>query len=335
MSNKITTIETDSFVLTKINDTNSITIEIKEGTNSFLELLKILKDNPGCNITIYNIYSYKVFNLLVALFSREEYDGTVTFNLRDSENNMDDLEKQEFLDLFNIPSYIKIRGFIQNNEQNSFSTWAHNLGNSFKEELVKHLEDSDRNLFEGQEEVINDFYKEFNKEYHEENEGKSINEIDSKILFRQIFRLMQRRFYIDRSQAIDYFTGNFARPDCPGADDPVQIYKTKKGTSDGLVHLLTLLTNNSTFGLNCVPVSGQLVSGYPHEWNEFIDENGNILHYDLTIGMEGLTEDELSKVKERYIEEEYPWVNNNRPAEAITYVFKPGIGKKEEKNKSA
>lgn len=326
MSNSFTTVKTESFEWTKIDNTNRITIEIKEGINSYHDILNILRENPGYDITIYNIYSYSVFNLLIALLSRIEYDGTVTLDLVDGYSNMDDLEKHEILDLFNIPSYVKIKGFLLNNEQNAFSTWAHNQAGLFKETLAKHLASEDKKLFESQEEIIKSFYNDYGKRI-ELNQGTQ----NTQETLNQICRFIKERITLDRNLSLDEFTGNFAKFECAWAENPVEIYKRRKGTSDGIVHLLTLLSNNSIFGVDCVPVSGHLANGNIHIWNEFIDSDNNIYHYDCAFNIEGLPDTELAKCKERTIDEEYPWVKSKRPVPAITYTFKPSTDKEEEK----
>ncbi|MBR4350640.1 MAG: hypothetical protein IKP98_00210 [Bacilli bacterium] len=321
---------TKSFDCRYDNLYGNVLVTLKKDKTDLDKLRVVLEDNPQDNIIISEIDSVDTFNLLVSIFTNLSFDGTVTLDLLSNADWQNGLVKNTIIDLFNIPSYIKIKGFQRDNEQDAFAVWTHNQKDSIKERLFSHLTDLDKKLFEGQEQVINDFYNQFMEVY--KYDDKSIVEEDPRVLMVQIFRLIQSRYALDRSLSFDLFTGNFIKTDNPkaaNANNPVHIYKEGKGTSDGRVQLLTLLANNSKFKLDCTPVWGNLISGHLHEWNEYIDSNNRIYHFDLAFGMEGLPEAELMGCKERTIEGEYPSVENIRST--VVYAYRPGIGKKEDK----
>jgi len=325
---------TKSFDCRYDNLDGNVLVVLKKDKTDLDKLREVLEDNPQGNIIISEIDSVDTLNLLVSIFTNLSFDGTVTIDLLPYADWQKALVKDTKIDLSNIPSYIKIKGFQRDNEQDAFAVWAHNQKDSIKERLFGHLTDLDKELFEGQEQVINDFYNQFMEVY--KYDDKSITEADPRVLMIQIFRLIQSRYTLDISLSFDLFTGNFIKIDNPkaaNANDPVHIYREGKGTSDGRVQLFTLLANNSKFNLDCTPVWGNLISKHLHEWNEFVDSNGQIFHYDLAFGMEGIPEEELMNWKERTIEGEYPSVEKIRPK--LIYSYRPGIGKKEDENKSA
>ena len=321
---------TDSFYCSYEYITDIVTIRLKKDQSRYNDLTTILKDHPKGNVVIKGIESVDTINLLMTIFANYNYDGTVTFDLLDYDFDLEGLDRNTIIDLSNIPSYIRINGFLPKNEQNGFSIWAHNQGEKTKEILSNCLIKADKIEFEEQERIINDFYNVFMEEYKEDYENKSIEDEKPKKVFEQIIKLIQKKYVLDRSLALDGFTGDFAKNEFSKADDPVEIYKEGKGTSDGRVQLLTLLANNSVFKLTCSPACGELACGSVHEWNEFVDSDGQIFHYDLAFNID-VPEDRLIKTHERTLEEEFPEVTNNR----VVYVLHQGLGKKEDKNKSA
>lgn len=332
MSNDVSVKTTNSFVYKK--NGNSITFDLNEKANSLLDLANILKENPGCNVVINNITSYKTFNLLIALFSREQYEGIITLDLLSSNNSLNDINRHEILDLFDIPSFVRIKGFLPNNHQNAFSIWAHNQGGKFKQILSAHLSEEERKLFEEQEKIINIFFIEFMNKFYSDG-SKSFCDVDPKTKLSQIYSFIQEKYPLGRELALDKFTGNFANEKNLWADDPTKIFEAGKGTSDGRAHLLALLANNSVFNVDCVPVQGELACGYFHEWNEFKDINGEILHYDLAFNIEHLSESELETKKERKINgNEIPWFKKKNEEDSlppVTYIFKPSSSNNIEK----
>lgn len=280
----------------------TLLVFLDDNAESFYDVVRILKEKPNSNMTIKNIKSYKTYNILISLLAGLKHNGIVTLDLLYRDNGVDDIERYEILDLFNIPSFVKISGFDRNGMQTSFTTWAHNQAGEFKNTLSRHLTDDSREAFESQEAVIKDFDERFG--------NKKISLLgDSKVMLDHICAYIKSNITMDRDLALDSFTGGIAKYECSWAENPTEVYKKKRGTSDGIAELITLLANNSKYSINCVTVKGELANGCYHEWNELVDENGNILHYDLAFNIEGMPEDKLN---DRTVREEYSWVRDLR-----------------------
>lgn len=302
-----------------MKDSRNMTVVLNENKESdFSELKDVLDKHPGCFIVVDNIYSVEVLKSLISLFESIHYNGSVILKLG-SNDSLKDLGRYEVLELYRLPEYVKIEGISLDNKQTKFGTWAHNQHRAYRGILINHLIANDTKAFYDQEKVINDFYM---------NNIKLLNYYgNTNVLLDELFKLVQRTYPIDRSLSKDDFTGCFSSEN-DWASDPVEVYKNKKGTADGIAELLSLLGNNSTFCINIFTVKGVLNNGKEHVWNEYVDDDGNIFHYDIAFGLVHIEDNKLS---DRKITEENIFVQELRNAKtSITHEplsYKPNENK--------
>lgn len=259
-------------------EANLLKIYLQYGNDyNYSEIIKAIYDHRGCSITIADVFSTDALNSVCNILSVLDYDNDITIDLTYSDN-MEDIQNGDYIQLDTLPSNIKIKGFPKDNLQSEFTTWAHNLDPAGKNNVLNVLTKEDKLIFLKQSNVIQKFKKEF---IHYLTISKKLPEETEKTAFAYLNSLSER----ERFELIfDYIRSHFvciSDESSKKYDDVVKIFEEGTGSSKGLAHLLTLLSNNYFFNLNCTPVSGVTSNGIPHTWNLFVDSKNNIYQYDL------------------------------------------------------
>lgn len=288
----------------RITSDNTILISIMNKVDDDLtDLYKILFKYPKANVVIKNINSLKELNSLCRILGTCQYDGNVTIDLlsRITRNHsLEGLVNNMYIDLEDLPSFVKINGFYKNSTQTDFSIWAHNLNVEDKTTLLRCLTDEDKKLFMEQEKVIDSFYNEFIEACPE---ALTLSE---KERFEKVFMYIFINFpYSFEALGSD----GDVKLDCYHTKDALETYKNRRGVCGGRANLLTLVTNNPKLCCNSATISGNTEpsSTYPngqsHAWNVFIDNDGKAYHYDLSF--KSFCRRDLLDIGERRIDEIY------------------------------
>lgn len=261
-------------------DKKTIKILLDENKDChYLSILQALSEYKDYDVTIGNIFSIKALNGVINSIQSLEYDGNVTIDLLypDRNRSIEGLDNYEYVIFEKLPSYAKLHGFYMNNAQNEFSTWAHNLSNIDKISLVNYLDERDIKLFNEQESIIDEYYARVKRYYNQ-----VLEQPNSRSKFEVFYKMISDKYVYDGSCLTSDGTG--VKPGMEWSRDAAQTYYKSKGVCEGRANLLTLLTNNQYFGLKCTTVDGKTSDGIDHSWNQFIDEKGNVLCYDMSFG---------------------------------------------------
>jgi len=254
---------------------------MNNGDNDFSDLFKILNKYKNTTIEIRNINSLKELNKLCDILSVCDYSGNIIINLISRINgkaSIKGLINNKFINLEELPNYVKINGFYKDNNQSDFTSWAHNLNINNKNTLMSHLTEEDKYIFSEQEKVIRSFYVELVDACPE------IMTYDEKTRFEKVFMYVKNNFLYANVIDID----GYVRTGFEYTHDAVETYKRREGVCNGRSNLLTLVTNNNLLKCNSAVVDGYTEPGgiHPHglahTWNVFVDRNGNAYYYDLS-----------------------------------------------------
>ena len=271
--------------------------------SDLLDILKILNKYKDFNVEIKNITKLSELNKLCYILGSYDYSGKVTINLLSKTTgnySIKGLSNNKYINLEALPSYVKIKGFYENNKQSDFSSWAHNLNINDKITLMGCLTEKDKSLFVTQERVIKAFYNEFIKEY------PNISSLSEKERFEKAFMyVMYEIKYNFECLAEDGYVNDYGYY----ANDAVETYKRRSGVCGGRSNLLTMVTNNQLLRCNSATVDGRIEpsknypNGLGHSWNVFIDNDGNAYYYDLSF--RNFTRREVHDMGERKIDRVY------------------------------
>lgn len=250
----------------------------KNEENDFSDLLDILEKYDNKTVNIHNFYSRNTLNRIIYLLSNNSHKGNIVLNLlsKNNDNDIDityDLDNRRYINIEIIPSNVKIIGFSNNNKQNEFTTWAHNLSKVDKLNLLKCLEENNKELFIKQEKIAVSFYKDIIKVC------PNIMDYNSFDRFNIIFKYFKTK-YPYASECLN-INGDGVKLGSEWSQDAIETYKRGRGVCEGRANLLTLVTNNPIFNLRCVTVEGKY-GHIDHVWNQFIDDNNIIRNYDLS-----------------------------------------------------
>lgn len=255
-------------------------------------------------VEIYNITNSKILEALFKLIKKVDNNININVNLN-KHNLINGLNNKMYLNLKDFEDNVTISAMSPYNNQNEFITWAHNLNQINKLRFIKMLPSKEKIQFINQEKVIRLFYNEILLMY------PNIKKMPKKDQFKLIFDYVKNNYTLaPESYRI---RGEFEE-EYSWAKDPVQIYIRGIGLEEGRANLLTLLTNNSYFRLNCTIAEGHL-NEKKHVWNQFIDEEGNIYDYDMSFD----NDIEENKSKYRY-SKVYPCITENKNKKVLKNI---------------
>ena len=189
------------------------------------------------------------------------------------------LNNKVYIDLNNKPSNVEIRAFSSDHDQNEFTTWVHNLNDANKTRIYRLLSEEDKEYYIEEELVLKNFYIDILKKY------PRIKYLSKKEQFDLIFDYVLKEYPYASECTLP---NGHIRPDCHYAQDPVETYKNKRGVCAGRAGLLTLVTNNNLFRLNCTTAIG-MCGKLQHVWNIYVDDQGRASDYDLSFGIKDET----------------------------------------------
>jgi hypothetical protein len=286
------------------NDT--ILIFLKETNDvDYADILTILRKYRGHNVDIRGLTTCKTINSVIKILSRCNYDGKVFLSI--SNSKIKDLDNHKNLIIEEMPSYAKIKGFLYNNKQTPFTTWAHNLSDKSKRDLISVLDDGDIELFNTQEDVMYRVHDDIVRLY------PNIMSKSPKERFEIIFDYIGKK-YPYSSECLNETSDGVTQGN-DWSQNAVETYRRGRGVCQGRANLLTLATNNNLFRLKCTTVSGYV--GLPirevgHEWNIFMDEFDVASNYDLSFSRKNTTVKKMLELGYKY-KEVYPCVYNSTP----------------------
>ena len=271
--------------------------------NNYSDLFKILRKYDGYNITIQNIISVGDLNKLCSILGVCDFSGSVEINLCFKIGNnkfIKGLTNNTFINLEALPSYVRIKGFNNNNDQTDFTSWAHNLNAQDKITLTDCLTSQDRLIFQTQENVMGSLFNEIKRAYPD------IMSYDEKRRFETAFWYVKNNFPYS-SEVIG--PDGLAKEYTDYSKDAVETYRRRRGVCSGRSNLLTLVANSPLLKCNCTSIGGHTApssvypNGLPHCWNVFIDSDGKAYHYDLSFN--NFYHKELNELEGRRIDAVY------------------------------
>ena len=268
---------------------------IDNGNNDFSEILSVLNKYKNYRVTISNIYSRNILNTLCNVLSNNTHKGNIklVISCYGKEYLMDDLTNNKPIIIELLPDNVKLDAFPNYNEQNEFTTWAHNLNYKDKESLKRCLTDVSKKRFEDQELVMYKLYRDIIRRY------PSIRTFDERARFNIVFDYVLRNYPYSGSSCKP---NGHIRDDGRWACDPIETYKRGTGVCSGRSNLITLVSNSPLLHINCITVNGETDGELPHAWNAFVD-NGKLYHYDVCfphLVNNTLTKDVCHKIESYY-----------------------------------
>lgn len=113
-----------------------------------------------------------------------------------------------------------------------------------------------------------------------ESKNKDINKMTNKQKMDFFFWVINNNFDYDYSITKPDGSWNPDKSTQLGGTAKI-VYERKKGICEGRSKLLKIVTNNNEIKLPCYIVDGKFGKD-GHVWNEYIDDNGTIIEYDLS-----------------------------------------------------
>ena len=280
---------------------NNLRITMSDSSDiDILVLKKIISSYNIKSITFSNIVTVKNLKLIFNTIRSLNFNGKIVVDMHSFINTdtgmgmiyrtpIEGLNNRVYIDLNNIPSNVELKAFSKYHDQDEFTTWVHNLNEENKQKIYKMLNEEEKNYYIEEELVIKKFYLEIISVY------PNIKELSKKEQFNKIFDYFMYKY----EYADECVESGRIKPDCHYAQDPVKTFYKKRGVCAGRAGLLTLVTNNDIFRLNCTIANGMYDSKY-HVWNIYLDENGKSTDFDLSFGRKDKSKEEMISLDYKY-----------------------------------
>ena len=195
------------------------------------------------------------------------------------------------IDIESMNKNAKLHFIEDDEEQNDFCTWAHNLNPKDKTFLRTCISDEQRRLFDKENMACNYLCNKIKEEI------PNIDLLDTRSKLEKIFDYIGTNYPYSSEVLTD--GGSRVRPGTQWSQNPMGTFEHKRGVCSGRSNLLKLVANSRHFNIPCYVVSGELGS-ISHAWNEVILD-GEVYEYDLSFNLKHVPFKELAK--NRKIEE--------------------------------
>lgn len=278
---------------------NEIRVLLKENMeDDFSSLYTILNKYSNRTVRIIGIYSTRSLNKIIEILHNFNYSGTIILQIAPGIKNLYNDKK---INLELLPDNVKISGFGNLHNQTEFKTWCHNLNQKDKKTLLNCLDEESKMNFLIEEKVICEFYSTITRLYPD------IMRYSPSDRMKKIFDYVKEK-YPYAFECLNS-TMDAVIPGTLWSQSAIETYRRGRGVCQGRANLLTLVTNNPLLKLDCVTVDGKIPGNVGHSWNEFIDEDGKVTHYDLSFNKKGIPTRKMSGYT---IKEEYPYIKEMR-----------------------
>lgn len=147
---------------------------------------------------------------------------------------------------------------LEDTERLSIDPWLVNVGNTTFEKFTSKMDEESRNYALYLRNIVKSVYTTLKHKY------PNIDEMNATEKMKVVSDYVNNAITISDKDEL--------------SSDPVSTYIQKKGDTYGRSRLIQLLSNNKYLKVQSYCVKGS----YNHYWNEYIDENGNIIELDLS-----------------------------------------------------
>lgn len=171
----------------------------------------------------------------------------------------------------------------------NFNTYLHNISDVLFETAKPHLNEEVARRLTEERKIQKEFIIELKKTL--QKRGKTINDYSKKQLMDFVFEYVCKNYRY--TTELTGPNGEATLESSKYGSTAEMAYKRGGAVCSGRSKLIKLLANNSFLKVPCYLVSGKYKTIYgplEHMWNEFIDDNGNILEYDSSYHLTCRTE---------------------------------------------
>lgn len=174
--------------------------------------------------------------------------------------------------------------------QSNFYTYLLNIWEPVYNSSILHIPEMHRERITKERKIQADFLNEFENILNQR--GKELSDYSKSQLMDVIFKYVVSNFPYDTS--ILEPDGNLIPEFFELGITAQMTFERGKGVCSGRSKLIKLLANNRMFQIPCYLVRGKH-GNLEHMWNEYIDEQGNIIEYDSSFKMKCMI-NELPKI---------------------------------------
>lgn len=249
-------------------DTLSLRIDSRAPSLEAIRLLNRFKGNVIIFLSNYDAKSMR--ELLYSVSNYITNNNNILLNLMNL-----NIKKGEYIPFGMLPQNIKIDVCSHcNTPPHDMQTWFSNLSDeNFQSVYNKIYQDNQAAALRDERDIARNVYLQLSRKY-------DFSKMSSTEKMDFMYEWVQNNFEYDMSLVGP--DGNYKSDiDRSLGYDPVKVFARGKGTCTGRSRLLKILLNNPYMNVDCYTVAGNIGS-LPHEWNEFIDENGQVWEYDLS-----------------------------------------------------
>lgn len=237
--------------------------------------IRLLNSYRGKIEIIPTNYDYKTLNKLLCDCSNLVADNNIVIYLSGYNKNLK-IRKNEPLLFGILPSNIKIDVCSHVYPAFELQTWFLNLSDkAFLSIYDKIYQKEQADNIRMEREIAKNVYSQLLKKY-------DFSKMTATEKMNIMYRWVRNNFEYDVS--LIQADGNYKEGiDISLGSNPIKVFTRGKGVCTGRSRLLAILLNNPYMNVECYTVDGEHGT-LQHEWNEFIDENGQVWEYDLSYG---------------------------------------------------